>query len=78
MAAAGAALEGLAALARDCGIEMGFHNHETCIGAALWDIAPAMDRLDPKWAGYYFDRATPWRKAAPGRGRPPRTWWRRG
>ena len=55
VAAAGAALEGLAALARDCGIEMGFHNHETYIGAALWDIAPAMDRLDPKWAGYYFD-----------------------
>lgn len=55
VASAGAALEGLAALARDCGIEMGFHNHETYIGAALWDIAPAMDRLDPRWAGYYFD-----------------------
>ncbi len=55
VAEAGSALEGLAALARDCGIEMGFHNHETYIGAALWDIAPAMDRLDPRWAGYYFD-----------------------
>jgi sugar phosphate isomerase/epimerase len=55
VAATGAALEGLAALARDCGIEMGFHNHETYIGAALWDIAPMMDRLDPRWAGYYFD-----------------------
>jgi len=55
VAAAGAALEGLAALAGDCGIEMGFHNHETYIGAALWDISPVMDRLDPRWAGYYFD-----------------------
>jgi sugar phosphate isomerase/epimerase len=55
VAAAGTALEGLAALARDCGIEMGFHNHQAYIGAALWDIAPAMDRLDPRWAGYYFD-----------------------
>jgi sugar phosphate isomerase/epimerase len=53
--ATGRALAGLAALARDCGIEMGFHNHQAYIGAALWDIAPAMDRLDPKWAGYYFD-----------------------
>ena len=34
---------------------MGFHNHAAYIGAALWDIAPAIDRLDPRWAGYYFD-----------------------
>jgi L-ribulose-5-phosphate 3-epimerase len=49
------AITGLAALARDCGIEMGFHNHAAYIGAALWEIAPAIDRLDPRWAGYYFD-----------------------
>lgn len=55
VAAAGEALAGLAALASDCGIELGFHNHNAYIGAALWEIAPAMDRLDPKWAGYYFD-----------------------
>lgn len=55
VAAAGEALAGLAALARDCGIELGFHNHAGYIGGALWDIAPAMDRLDPRWAGYYFD-----------------------
>lgn len=53
--AAGEALAGLAALARDCGIELGFHNHAAYIGAVLWEIAPAMDRLDPRWAGYYFD-----------------------
>ena len=52
---AGKAIEGLAALARDCGIEMGFHNHAGYIGGALWEIAPFMDGLDPKWAGYYFD-----------------------
>jgi L-ribulose-5-phosphate 3-epimerase len=55
VAEAGKALEGLAALARECGIEMGFHNHQAYIGAALWDIAPFMDRLDARWAGYYFD-----------------------
>ena len=55
LAATGEALTGLTALARECGIELGFHNHNAYIGAALWDIAPAMDRLDPKWAGYYFD-----------------------
>ena len=55
VAAAGEALAGLAALARDCGIQLGFHNHTAYVGAALWDIAPAMDRLAPEWAGYYFD-----------------------
>jgi L-ribulose-5-phosphate 3-epimerase len=53
--ATGEALTGLTALARDCGIELGFHNHTAYIGAALWDVAPFIDRLDPKWAGYYFD-----------------------
>jgi sugar phosphate isomerase/epimerase len=55
VAAAATALAGLAALARECGIEMGFHNHAAYVGAALWDIAPAIDRLDATWAGYYFD-----------------------
>jgi L-ribulose-5-phosphate 3-epimerase len=54
-AAAGGALVDLASLARDCGIELGFHNHAGYIGGALWDIAPAMDRTDARWAGYYFD-----------------------
>jgi L-ribulose-5-phosphate 3-epimerase len=53
--ATGEELEGLTSLARDCGIQLGFHNHNAYIGAALWDIAPFMDRLDPKWAGFYFD-----------------------
>ena len=55
VAATGKALAELAVLAAECGIEMGFHNHQAYIGAALWDIAPSMDRLDPRWAGYYFD-----------------------
>ena len=54
-AAVGRALAGLAALASTCGIELGFHNHAGYVGAALWDIAPAIDRLDPRWAGFYFD-----------------------
>jgi L-ribulose-5-phosphate 3-epimerase len=55
VAAVGKALTGLTALARECGIELGFHNHNAYVGAALWEIAPAMDQLDPKWAGYYYD-----------------------
>ena len=55
LAAVGEALSGLAELGKECGIELGFHNHNGYVGAALWDIAPAMDKLDPKWAGYYFD-----------------------
>jgi L-ribulose-5-phosphate 3-epimerase len=55
VAAVGEALAGLATLAREYGIELGFHNHAGYIGAALWEIAPAMDRLDAKWGGYYFD-----------------------
>ena len=49
------ALTGLTALAREHGIQLGFHNHTAYVGAALWDIAPAIDTLDPQWAGYYFD-----------------------
>ena len=55
IAAAGTALKGLALLARDHGIELGFHNHAGYIGGALWDIAPAIDQLEPRHAGYYFD-----------------------
>ena len=55
VAGAGSNLTALAALAGDCGIEMGFHNHAAYVGAALWDIAPVIDRLEPRWAGYYFD-----------------------
>jgi sugar phosphate isomerase/epimerase len=36
-------------------MQVGFHNHEGYVGAAVWDIATVMDSLDPKWAGYYFD-----------------------
>jgi sugar phosphate isomerase/epimerase len=55
VAAVGEDLRGLAALAREHGIEMGFHNHAGYVGAALWDIAPAIDKLDPQWAGFYYD-----------------------
>jgi sugar phosphate isomerase/epimerase len=55
VAATGAAMQGLAILARDYGIEMGFHNHAGYIGGALWDVAPVVDKLDARWAGYYFD-----------------------
>jgi L-ribulose-5-phosphate 3-epimerase len=55
VAAAGRALAGLAALGRTFGIELGYHNHEGNVGASVWDIAPEIDRLPARWAGYYFD-----------------------
>ena len=52
---AGNELRALAALAKDCGIQLGYHNHSEYIGGPVWDFAPFIESLDPKWAGYYFD-----------------------
>jgi len=52
---AGEQFRGLVELAKQCGIQAGYHNHWEYIGAALWDIANFIEPLDPKWAGYYFD-----------------------
>jgi sugar phosphate isomerase/epimerase len=46
---------GLAGLAAQCGIQVGYHNHAGYLGAPVWDMAKVMDGLDAKWAGYYFD-----------------------
>jgi sugar phosphate isomerase/epimerase len=42
-------------LGKQTGVQCGFHNHESYLGAPLWDVATVIDRFDPKWAGYYFD-----------------------
>ena len=52
---AGREFRGLAALAKEYGIQVGYHNHSEYIGAALWDAARFIDPLDPKVAGYYLD-----------------------
>lgn len=54
-AAAGAKLKGLAELSARTGVHLGFHNHSGYIGGNIWDIAPTMDTLPAKAAGYYFD-----------------------
>ena len=46
---------GLVELAAKYGVQVGFHNHDSYVGAQTWDIARVMDTLDPKWAGYYYD-----------------------
>jgi L-ribulose-5-phosphate 3-epimerase len=46
---------GLAALAKEYGVELGVHNHTGYIGASIWDLAPHMDTLDAHAVGYYFD-----------------------
>jgi sugar phosphate isomerase/epimerase len=46
---------GLAQLSERYDVQAGFHNHDSYVGAQLWDIAQTLDQLDPKWIGYYFD-----------------------
>jgi sugar phosphate isomerase/epimerase len=55
VAGMGRDLAGLAALAKRHGLTIGVHNHQGNIGAALWDIAPHLEPLDPEAIGYYFD-----------------------
>jgi sugar phosphate isomerase/epimerase len=45
----------LSALAAECGVQLGFHNHAGAMGAAIWDIEPVIGQLDARWVGYYFD-----------------------
>lgn len=49
-------VEGLAALAKEVGIQAGFHNHSgTYVGAAMWDHWSLVKDIDPKVMGFYFD-----------------------
>lgn len=52
---AGQEFRALADLAKQCGIQAGYHNHSDYIGGPVWDFAPFIESLDPKWAGHYFD-----------------------
>ncbi|MFZ1942438.1 MAG: sugar phosphate isomerase/epimerase family protein [Acidobacteriaceae bacterium] len=45
----------LVELAQKYQLQLGYHNHTDYIGAALWDIAPVIEPLDPRWCGFYFD-----------------------
>lgn len=47
----------LAAVASDCGVTLGFHNHNGNIGASGWDAAAIVDPTPARAAGYYFDAA---------------------
>ncbi|MCW5971421.1 MAG: sugar phosphate isomerase/epimerase [Blastocatellales bacterium] len=53
--AAGRRLRSLAVLARECGVEIGYHNHADYMGAPVWDIARVIEPLDARAIGYYFD-----------------------
>ncbi|MCX6625016.1 MAG: sugar phosphate isomerase/epimerase [Acidobacteria bacterium] len=49
-------VRGLAELAREYGVQAGYHNHSgSDVGTAVWDIREILKGLDPKWVGYYFD-----------------------
>jgi L-ribulose-5-phosphate 3-epimerase len=52
---AGRDLATLVALAKEFKVQIGFHNHAGNVGGPVWDIAPVIDALDPRWIGYYFD-----------------------
>ena len=53
--AAGRRFRTLVDLAKDHGIQVGYHNHPRYIGEAIWDMARAIEPLDPNWSGYYYD-----------------------
>jgi len=55
VAAAGAKLRALAGLSASTGVYLGYHNHAGYIGGNIWDVAPIVDALPAKSAGYYFD-----------------------
>lgn len=55
VAAAGAKLRALAELSARSGVHLGYHNHSGYIGGNIWDVAPIVDALPAKSAGYYFD-----------------------
>jgi L-ribulose-5-phosphate 3-epimerase len=52
---AGNKFRGLVELATKYQIQVGYHNHTDYIGAAIWDVAPVIESLDPRWCGFYFD-----------------------
>jgi L-ribulose-5-phosphate 3-epimerase len=52
---AGEDLAKLVAVAKECKVQIGFHNHAGNVGGPIWDIASVIDTLDPEWIGYYFD-----------------------
>jgi len=42
-------------LARRHGVQIGYHNHAGYVGAPVWDVVGIIEKLDAKWAGYYYD-----------------------
>ncbi len=52
---AGKEFRGVAALAGQHGLQLGYHVHSEFVGAAVWDAAQFIEPLDPKVAGYYLD-----------------------
>jgi L-ribulose-5-phosphate 3-epimerase len=52
---AGRALGGLAGAAMTAGVELAYQNHVGRLGAAGWDLAAAIEPLDPRAIGVYFD-----------------------
>lgn len=52
---AGRRFRTLVDLAKNHGIQVGYHNHPRNIGEAIWDMARVIQPLDPQWCGYYYD-----------------------
>jgi sugar phosphate isomerase/epimerase len=52
---AGRKFRGLVELAGKYGRQVGYHNHEQYVGAAIWDMGQVIESLDPRWSGFYLD-----------------------
>ncbi len=49
------AFASLAQLSQKHSVQAGFHNHSGYVGGGIWDFIPAMEKLDARWAGWYYD-----------------------
>ncbi len=52
---AGNKFGGLVELAKENGVQIGYHNHPNYVGGSVWDVANVIEPLDARWCGYYFD-----------------------
>jgi sugar phosphate isomerase/epimerase len=52
---AGRRFRGLVDLAKENGVQIGYHNHPDWVGGSIWDAANVIEPLDAHWSGYYFD-----------------------
>ena len=52
---AGRRFRGPVKLAKENGVQIGYHNHPDWVGGFTWDTVNLLEPLDPRWIGCYSD-----------------------